>query len=472
MTLTTATRRPHALVVAYHFPPDARVGTMRTLRVVRRLVANHYDVTVLTGDPRTYRNDTPLDERLLEAVPSDVRIVRARAYRGFEALKQLLRGRRFSEAPQAEASVIEGGVHRRRSLVLRCGDVLDAALAIPDQESAWYASAVLKGCAASMQRMPDVIYSSAPAWTCQVVAYTLASILRRPWVADFRDPWSRAPWRGDRFAFAMRASARLERRVVRRADRIVFVSQANRDEFAAHYGPAVASKFSVVPNGCDVAEFKGLVRKNDPAGPFVLLHAGSLYAGRTPTQLFGALARGIREGLIDRRRFSARFIGAFALPSTEVLQDVRARGLQDVVEFLPRIPRAQSLQAMIDASALLLLQPNHAVAVPAKLYEYLAAGRPILTIASGETSALAAQSGNAVCVEGSDEAAILRALLDVMALAADAPRGPKAELFDGVKRADQIVAMIDEAAQGRPKAPPRIDEGPAEGVRLSPWSRT
>ena len=473
MTLPSTRPRPHALVVAYHFPPDARVGTMRTLRVVVRLVARGYDVTVLTSDPRTYREGTPLDERLLEAVPANVRIVRARAYRGLEALKRSIKGGPASAVTQAEPTpVIEGKVHSKRSLVLRCGDLLDAALAIPDQESAWYASAVMKGCAASRKRMPDVIYSSAPAWTCQVVASTLASILRRPWVADFRDPWSRAPWRDDRFAFAMRAAARLERRVVKGADRIIFVSQANRDEFATHYGPEVASKFHVVPNGCDPREFTDLVRKNQPSDPFVLLHAGSLYAGRTPTQLFGAIARGIRQGLIDRQRFRARFIGAFALPTAEVYQEVRRLDLEDVVAFLPRVPRSESLQAMVDASALLLLQPNHAVAVPAKLYEYLAAGRPILAIASGETAAAAAQSGNAVCVEGNDEAGILRGLLAVIALAAAAPHVPEPELFDGVRRADKIVAVIDEATRRRPNAPIATVEGEQARVRLSRWSRT
>lgn len=52
-------------------------------------------------------------------------------------------------------------------------------------------------------------------------------------------------------AGAMRAAAVLERFVVRRANRIVFVAAANRDDFAAHYRATVASKFDVVPNGCD-----------------------------------------------------------------------------------------------------------------------------------------------------------------------------------------------------------------------------
>ena len=108
------------------------------------------------------------------------------------------------------------------------------------------------------------------------MARALATALRCKWVADFRDPWSRAPWRGDRFRFSIRAAEILERQVVRRADRILFVARGNHDDFAAHDGPVVARKFHVIPNGCDTQEFDAL--RQTPVAPndvCVLLHAGS-----------------------------------------------------------------------------------------------------------------------------------------------------------------------------------------------------
>ena len=470
MNMREPGRRPHALVVAYHFPPDARVGTMRTLRVVRQLVASAYDVTILTADARTYREGTPIDESLLQAIPPGASVVRAGTFRGFEMLKTAIKGRRASAFDPTLASageVVKVPASRRRSRMLQLGDFIDAVLAIPDQESGWLVPAVARGLSASARRRPDIIYSSAPAWTGQLVAYTLASLLRRPWVADFRDPWGRAPWRGDRLAFAMRAARFLERLVVRRADRVLFVSRGNYEEYSAHYGPAFASRFRVVPNGCDVAEFAGLKRRTSPSDPFVLLHAGSLYAGRTPVPLFGAIGRGIREGLIDRTRFRLRFVGAFSLGAHEIKRLLRTMDLEDVVDFLPRVPREQSLQAMMDASALLLLQPNHTVAVPAKLYEYLAAGRPILAIATGETATLVEQSGVGVCEEANDEGAILRALLRVTRMAQESESRPAPELYDGARRAAEMVSVISELV------PPARggDAGDSDAIPLSPWSR-
>ena len=100
----------------------------------------------------------------------------------------------------------------------------DTALAIPDQESAWLMPAVARGYAAARGQRPDVLYSSAPPWTGHLVARALSGLLGRAWVADFRDPWSRAPWREDRPPFVLRALARLERQVVARADAVLFVT--------------------------------------------------------------------------------------------------------------------------------------------------------------------------------------------------------------------------------------------------------
>ena len=441
-----------ALVVAYDFPPHAAIGTMRTLRVVRRLIEEEWDVTVLTGDPRTFRRGTPVDNALLNRVPDRVRIVRAPTLRGFERLKRVVRRTPAptgtSSPPEPAARMQAPAAPAKRSLFARAIDVVDGALAIPDSESGWLAPAVTAGLRAGWSDRPDVLYSSAPPWTGQLVACALASALRVPWVADFRDPWSRAPWREDRFRFAMRAAAHLERIVVRRTDHIVFVAEGNRDDFAAAY-PHLASRFHVIANGCDPSEFDALQRHARQADDtFVLLHAGSLYAGRTPLPLLRALATAIGRGVVDPQRFRLRFLGTAALPSGDLAGLCRSLGLEQVVEFLPRVEREASLRAMVDASALLLLQPGHTVAVPGKLYEYLAAGRPILTIADGETAALASQSGLGISVGPDDEAAMIAALESLVRNAGHEPPAAPRALYDGLRRAAQTTAILAAVARG------------------------
>lgn len=448
--------RPRVLVVAYSFPPHAAIGTMRTLRVVRQLHARGWDVTVLTGDPASYVAGTPVDMALLERVPGEVRVVRAAALRGWSRLEQLLRPVVLAGANRPGADIASNGIssiHQRAAgkegalrHLAQIKDIIDAALSIPDREAGWLLPALGAGIIEQLRKVhPDVIYSSAPPWTGQLVAAGLKQLLRRPWVADFRDPWSRAPWRGDRYRFAMRAAAVLERFVVRRADRIVFVAAANRDDFASHYGPAVATKFEVVPNGCDPVEFDLLRQSAIPEeGRFVLLHAGTLYAGRTPVPLLNALATAIGRGIIDPNRFTLRFLGVNGLPGVDLSTTCRQLGIERVVEFLPRVPREQSLRAMMSASSLLLLQPGHTVAVPGKLYEYLATGRPILAIAEeGEIASLLRETGAGILVSPDNEAGMVAALASFVERGYAQVALPRRELFDGNMRAAQMADLLE-----------------------------
>lgn len=461
MTKPVDSRR-RVLIVAYNFPPHAAIGTMRTLRVVRQLHARGWDVSVLTGDPSTSPSGNAVDLALLEQVPREVRVIRAGALHPWSQLQNLVlsRYRRsrsphqseiggFTNGPAARAaSRSTGGTLAR---VVRMKDLVDAALSIPDRYSGWLLPALSKGVISGLRSTPpDVIYSSAPPWTTQLVAAGLKQALRRPWVADFRDPWSRAPWRGDRYRFAMTAAARLERLVVRHADRVIFVTAANRDDFAAYYGQAIAAKFDVVPNGCDPDEFDAL--RDTPRSDtdtFVMLHAGSLYAGRTPVPLLKAIATAVSRGDVDRDRFRLRFLGANALTGVDLAGICRQLGLEDVVQFLPRVPREQSLRAMMAASSLLLLQPGHTLSVPGKVYEYLATGRPIFAIAEeGEISELVRKTGVGVLVSPKDEGAI------VEAFAAHVRRGsanvapPPRELYDGNVRAARTARILEAMVDG------------------------
>lgn len=430
---------PRILVVAYDFPPHGAIGTMRTLRVVRVLHARGWDVTVLTSDPAHFRPSTPNEPKLLEQIPPGVTVLRAGPIR-------LRRGKpRATEVPSpAQPAGTPVPAPPPATGVRKIKSVLDAALSIPDREAGWLLPAFWTGLRHRFRSGPfDVVYSSAPPWTGQLVAYLLKLALRRPWVADFRDPWGRAPWRGDRFRFAMRASAFLERRVVARTDRIVFVAGGNRDDFVSHYGARTAQKFHLVPNGCDPAEIDALEKPVVPAGaPHVMLHAGSLYAGRTPVPVFKAVAQALDRGVLDRGSFRLRFLGQ-SLVSTDLAESCRRLRIDDVVEFVPRVPRQDGLKAILSASSLLLLQPGHTVSVPGKVYEYLAAGRPIFALAEGETADVVRDSGIGVSVDAYDDVqAIMEGLVRVVEMSRGPISPPPREMYDGNLGAASIEQVL------------------------------
>ena len=453
--MTVRPARVRILVVTAAFPPDGAVGSLRTLRLLKHLARTGSDAEVLTIRPDTYRAGTVIDTELLSQVPAGVRVIHARAVRPFDWLAARLRRpsvERSDAQPRQPAIAAKEARPSAVTVALRkLQRVCSAALTLPDRDAGWILPAVVNGWASTKARgRPDVIYSSGPPYSAHLAAACLASLTKRPWVADFRDPWARAPWRDDRFRFEKRAWSILERFVVTHADAVVFVTETNRADFAAHYGEALARRFHMVPNGCDLADFDQLVAGPRTSDRFVLLHAGSLYGARDPSPLFTAVAAAVAAGTINPRTFRIRLIGRVGVPGLDLQRLVRSLGIEAMVEFVPHMPRRMVLQEMLDASALLVVQPVTKVSVPAKLYEYLAARRPILALAEsdGATAAVVDQSGGGIAVAPGDLDGIHQALTQMIDGRFNRIQVDRS-VYDGALRAADLAAIVLRTADGR-----------------------
>ena len=442
-------------MIAYDFPPHAAVGTQRTLRLVRYLSETGWDVRVLTAEPASFRSDTPVDQRLLERVPASIRVLRASAWRPVDRVQRtvrtLLRRREADGVPGAAAAHPHSPSPpkaRAATAIRRLVDVINTVSTIPDAEAGWILPAFFRGLSATRDWKPSVIYSSAPPWSGHLVALMLARRTRVPWVADFRDPWARAPWRSARTApLGNNAAARLERLVVSRAAAVIVATMAAREEFRAHYGTSLADKFVLVPNGCDVSLFDG-VTATPRTDMFVLLHAGSIYGGRSPSPVLRAASAAFQSGRIDRRRFRLRLVGGMSASAGEFQRTLDTLGLHDVVELVPRLSHRESLVEMASASALLLLQQGTGVSIPMKLYEYLAVGRPILALTeSKEIESILHTSGTGVAILPENESAI-EATLVSMSQGSFQSAVPPATMYDGRIRAAEAAAVLSRAIDG------------------------
>ena len=444
-------------MIAYDFPPHAAVGTQRTLRLVRYLSEIGWDVRVLTAEPASFRSDTPVDQRLLERVPASTRVLRASAWRPVDRLqhtaRKLLRGRKTDGVPRPAAPTPHPPPQQARSplaaqALRRLVDLINTLSAIPDAEAGWMLPALFRGLSATRRWKPNVIYSSAPPWSGHLVALMLARSTGVPWVADFRDPWARAPWRSARTApLGNNAAARLERLVVSRATAVIFATMAAREEFRAHYGTRLPRKFMLVPNGCDVSLFDG-VTATPRTDAFVLLHAGSIYGGRSPSPVLRAASAAFQAGRIDRSRFRLRLVGSMSASAGEFQRTLDTLCLHDVVELVPRLSHRESLVEMASASALLLLQQGTDVSIPMKLYEYLAAGRPILALTqSKEIKSILHTSGAGVTILPENESAIEAALVSMSQGSPQTVVTPAA-LYDGRIRAAETAAVLSRVIDG------------------------
>jgi len=197
------------------------------------------------------------------------------------------------------------------------------------------------------------------------------------------------------------------RLVARRADAVVAVSESIADEVRG-FDPA--GPVRVIPNGSDFDDFAGL--EYTPGERFRITHTGSFFGQRNPRAFLTALAE---SGLDD---VVARFVGDFRAADREWVQEL---GLGDRLELLDYLPHRRALELQRDSEANLLLLPDAAgrgrVVPSGKIFEYLAAERPILAAVptDGAAADLVRETGAGVVVAPDDVNGIREALLGLHA---------------------------------------------------------
>ena len=291
-------------------------------------------------------------------------------------------------------------------------------MALPDSWVGWTPWGIAAGRRLIVEDPFDLVYSTSPHATAHLIARRLAKISARPWVTDFRDPWIEDPPEPGAPTGLLYTTINkwLERRVIEDCDAVVTSTPHLRDMLSARYPQQPTDKICSILNGYDAADFVELPASQTVGSEhMMMLHAGAINpAFRDPRPLLAALRACADAGDIDLSNVKVRFLGGgpFA-ESAELAEAIHTLGLHNVVELLPRVAYAQSLEALTAADLLVLLQasPDTVGLVPAKLYEYLRAGKPVLAIVPpGATDEVLAATHGGWSIPPEDSAALQRCL--------------------------------------------------------------
>ncbi|MGH9677398.1 MAG: glycosyltransferase, partial [Candidatus Acidiferrum sp.] len=378
-------------MIAFHYPPcRGSSGLQRSLSFSRYLPSHGWSPIVLSASPRSYADR---GEDQMQDIPDSVSVRRAFALDTARHLS--LHGRYVSW------------------------------MSLPDRWVSWYLGAVPAGLRLIRRYRPKAIWSTYPIATAHVIGLTLHRLTGLPWIADFRDPMTevdsitgqnhppdRRLWRVRRW---------IESRTVRACTRAVLVTQGSLRIHSERYADLPASHWAVVGNGFDEQAFSGAEKIRPtvvPHRPLVLLHSGVLYPtpDRDPTALFTALAKLRSSGQLSAG--DLKVVLRASGHDDRYRQQIRDLAIDDLVFLEPPIGYREALAEMLCADGLLLFQGYTSnPAIPAKLYEYLRARRPILAMvdAEGDTAATLKKAGvgRIVPLESSEKiAAALIAFLE------------------------------------------------------------
>lgn len=309
--------------------------------------------------------------------------------------------------------------------------VLTATAYHPDHARGWVGPAVRAGVRAGREYGVRAVVSTSPPFSGHLVATRIARKLRVPAIVEFRDLFS-AQETAAPGSLRRRAQERLERLVLREAAAVTTVTECWRRHLLQLYGTGAAKPFRVLRNAFEEDDFRGPAPARDPS-VFRLVHTGTVYEERHDLDGF---FRGLALAL-ERRAFGDRAVEVVLAGriAGHAIQAARRHGCEAHLRLPGFVPHEEAVRLTRAADVNLLLCWQGVPDVvrdglcPGKMYEQLAAGRPILHLAPAET-----------------EAGELLGLLS---------RGRTADPRDPASVADALIALSDEPADrpGWPQDP-------------------
>jgi glycosyltransferase involved in cell wall biosynthesis len=370
------------LLVTLYFPPAGGGGVQRSLKLATHLPGYGIETHVLApDDPKWVHRDDEL------VAPTQAWVHRAQ-YVG-----------PTGKRPADELHGTEG--FERFATQVR---LFGRRLLVPDENVSWNLTAIPAATRIVKREEIDVVITTSPPNSIHLVGAAVKRLTGVRWVADLRDSIVAHPHRRTDTLAARtkeKTTEGIARLVAHSADAIVAAADAIADE-ARSLEPA--GHVTTIPNGCDFDDFAGLEYRRGER--FTITHAGSFFGRRDPRPFLQALADSKLDAV-------ARFVGDFRPADREWAEQL---GLGDRLELVPYASHHRALELQRSSDALLLLIPEAGGrgrgVLSGKVFEYLAAERPILAVVppDGAAADLIREVGTGVVAAPEDVGAIREAL--------------------------------------------------------------
>ena len=368
------------LIITYYWPPTGGSGVQRWVKFAKYLPSEGWQPVIYTPENP---EQLAVDTSLASEVPAEAEILKTHILEPYELYKKFLRKSGHSK----EIVEVNPVNAQNKSFAQKAAMWIRGNFFRPDPRCLWIRPSV-KFLKKYLEEHPvDLIVSTGPPQSMHLIGRKLAHETGLPWIADFRDPWTKI------FYFKHLSMTRLterwhkkmEKKVLDDASVVVAVSPLVQQEFQA----MTQTPVELITNGFDECDFRDETAEEDcnaqsAAGgldkDFVITHTGLFAADGNPTTLWKVLAEKCSKNEAFAKALKIRFVGK---TDEVIFESLRSEGLESHLTDLGYQPHAVAVEEQRKASLLILplrKEPEYKAVLPGKLFEYLASWRPVLGI--------------------------------------------------------------------------------------------
>lgn len=384
------------LLITYYWPPSGGITVLRMLKFAKYLRETGWEPVIFTAEGAHYPTVDPTNER---DVPEGVEVIRHPIWEPYALYKKFM-GKSADENVNNVfyTDDADGGWKHKAAVWVRSN------FFIPDARATWIKGSVKRLTSYLADHPVDAIISDGPPHTNTRIATLVSRATETPWLADFQDPWTQVDYYQllNLTSWGRKKHERQEQEAFAQASRTTTVSSSWKRDLEA----IGAKNVAVIPYGYDPEDFADLKRTGHKK--FTLTHLGIMGYDRNPVNLFKAIALLKKEVPGFAEDVELRLFGQL---DYRVKKNILAAGIGEQTNFAGNIVRAEALQQQVDSHLLLLLlnqQDNAKGRIPGKLFEYLAARRPILNFGGTDSDVAgiltATDSGSTFAYDESPEA--------------------------------------------------------------------
>ncbi|MFZ1291952.1 MAG: glycosyltransferase family 4 protein [Melioribacteraceae bacterium] len=351
------------LIIAYNFPPEGGPAVQRISKFVKYLNQFGAKVFVLTAA----KKNKIIDNSLL------VDVQKSKIFKSYDL-----------------GDFISGDLKK-----------IFKNIFIPDKSALWKLTAIKKGLKIIKEQKIDLIFSTSPPHSTQIIAEIISLKSGIKWIADFRDEWV------DNSLFhktnLKEEEKKIEQRILNNCSYITTITYKAKQNFSQRIS---SDKISVIRNGYDEDDFKHIdfTQTKNGSKKLLITYAGRLNELHSPSNLFKALSILFKSNKINSQKISVNFIGGSG--NEKWLKEFPE--LNEIVNFVQYLPHDKMLIRLNEANVHLLLATNMNTTelFPAKMFEYFRLRKTVFAIVSAEgelTEALTKYGNSYIAIDSNNE---------------------------------------------------------------------